>query len=87
MQAMSVVLIIVIGWLYVTVLVAFTEHSFIGGLVTFFFSGALPCGLIVYFAGSRVRRERRRYLEQQATGESSDPVPPPAAGGSEETDG
>jgi TRAP-type C4-dicarboxylate transport system permease small subunit len=63
---MSLVLIIVIGWLYVTVLVAANEPTIIAGIISFLFYGALPCGLLLYFAGSRVRRERRRYKEMMA---------------------
>ncbi len=60
---MSLTLIIVIGWLYVTILVAANEPTVISGIVSFLFYGVLPCGLLVYFAGSRVRRERRRFKE------------------------
>ncbi|MBF1165932.1 MAG: hypothetical protein HXL68_12945 [Dechloromonas agitata] len=63
---MSLTLIIVIGWLYVTILVAANEPTVISGIVSFLFYGVLPCGLLVYFAGSRVRRERRRFKEMMA---------------------
>lgn len=63
---MSLTLIIVIGWLYVTVLVAANEPTIISGIISFLFYGALPCGLLLYFAGSRVRRERRRFKEMMA---------------------
>jgi TRAP-type C4-dicarboxylate transport system permease small subunit len=63
---MSLTLIIVIGWLYVTVLVAANEPTVISGIISFLFYGALPCGLLLYFAGSRVRRERRRFKEMMA---------------------
>jgi hypothetical protein len=63
---MSLVLIIVIGWLYVTVLVAANEPTIIAGIISFLFYGALPCGLLLYFSGSRVRRERLRYKEMMA---------------------
>lgn len=63
---MSLVLIIVIGWLYVTVLVAANEPTVISGIISFLFYGALPCGLLLYFAGSRVRRERQRFKETMA---------------------
>lgn len=63
---MSLVLIIVIGWLYVTILVAANEPTVISGIISFLFYGALPCGLLLYFAGSRVRRERRRFKEMMA---------------------
>ena len=51
---MHLSLIIVIGWLYVTLLVAANEPSLIAGIISFLFYGALPCGLILYFAGSRI---------------------------------
>lgn len=63
---MSLALIIVIGWLYVTILVAANEPSVIAGIISFLFYGALPCGLLLYFAGSRVRRERQRFREMMA---------------------
>ena len=61
---MSLALIIVIGWLYVTLLVAANEATLVAGVISFLFYGALPCGLILYFAGSKVRRQRQRYREQ-----------------------
>lgn len=63
---MHLSLIIVIGWLYVTLLVAANEPSLIAGIISFLFYGALPCGLILYFAGSRIRRERRKHREAMA---------------------
>lgn len=66
-------MIIVVGWLYVTVLVAASEPNLVAGIVSFLFYGALPCGLILYFAGSRVRRERRAFLEQQRQAKSGQP--------------
>lgn len=63
---MSLTIIIVIGWLYVTLLVAANEPTVIAGIISFLFYGALPCGLFIYFASSKVRRQRRRYLESLA---------------------
>lgn len=63
---MSLTLIIVIAWLYVTVLVAANEATVVAGIVSFLFYGALPCGLLLYFAGSKVRRQRRRFQEMMA---------------------
>ena len=63
---MSLTLIIVIGWLYVTILVAANEPTILSGIISFLFYGALPCGLLLYFAGSKVRRERQRYKEMMA---------------------
>lgn len=55
--------IILIGWLYVTILMAATETSFIAAVLTFTLYGGLPCGLILYFSGSKVRRARARHKE------------------------
>lgn len=63
---MSLTLIIVIGWLYVTILIAANEPTVVTGIISFLFYGALPCGLLLYFAGSKVRRERQRFREAQA---------------------
>lgn len=62
--------IVLIGWLYVTLLMAATETSFVAALLTFTLYGGIPCALMLYFAGSKVRREVRREralrLEQQS---------------------
>ena len=58
--------IILIGWLYVTLLMAATETSFIAGLLTFTLYGGIPCALMLYFAGSKVRRQRAMHLEMLA---------------------
>ncbi|MDR0775490.1 MAG: hypothetical protein LBE81_02495 [Azonexus sp.] len=64
--AMPFALIIVIGWLYVTILIAANEPSLVAGIISFLFYGALPCGLIIYFSGAKVRRQRRQYREMMA---------------------
>ncbi len=69
---MHLSLIIVIGWLYVTLLVAANEPTVIAGILSFAFYGALPCGLILYFAGSKVRRERHRFKEMQEMKKASE---------------
>lgn len=53
--------IVAIGWLYVTVLVAMNEPTFFSGLISFLFYGLLPSGLLLWFSGTRVRRERARH--------------------------
>ncbi|MCE1180885.1 MAG: hypothetical protein LWW81_01035 [Rhodocyclales bacterium] len=76
---MSLTLIIVIGWLYVTLIVAANEPTVVSGIISFLFYGALPCGLLLYFAGSKVRRQRRQYKEmlaaKEAAKEKSDVAP------------
>ncbi len=58
--------IIAIGWLYVTILVAMNEPTFFSGLISFAFYGLLPSGLMLWFSGTKVRRQRRRHLESLA---------------------
>lgn len=65
--------IIVIGWLYVTVLVAATEPTVTAGIISFVFYGALPCGLLIWLSGSKVRRQRQAHkalLANQRTGDN-----------------
>ena len=69
---MPLALIVVIGWLYVTILVAANEASVVAGIISFLFYGALPCGLILYFAGAKVRRQRQRYRELLARQQAGD---------------
>jgi hypothetical protein len=79
--------IIVIGWLYVTLLVAANEGSIVAGGLSFLFYGLLPCGLLLWISGSKIRRQRNAYREQQASrtetttaldesSERQDPPPP-----------
>ena len=58
--------IIAIGWLYVTLLVAANEAAIVAGIISFAFYGLLPCSLLIWLSGSRVRRERRKYRESMA---------------------
>lgn len=55
--------IIAIGWLYVTLLVAANEPSVIAGIISFLFYGLMPCALLLWLGGSKVRRQRRRHQE------------------------
>lgn len=66
MCAMPFVIIIVIGWLYVTTLIAANEPSIFLGIISFLFYGALPCSLILYFSGSHIRRQRAQYRAMAA---------------------
>lgn len=58
--------IIAIGWLYVTLLIAANEVSIVAGIISFLFYGLLPCGLLLWMSGTKVRRQRRAYLEAKA---------------------
>lgn len=55
--------IIAIGWLYVTLLIAFNEASVIAGIISFMFYGLLPCSLLFWLSGTKMRRQRRRHQE------------------------
>ena len=59
--------IIAIAWLWVALLLAITETSLIAGLITLFMWGLLPCSLMLWFSGSRVRRQRQAYRELLAS--------------------
>lgn len=67
--------IIAIGWLYVTVLVAASEPSLVAGLASFLFYGLLPCSLILWLGGSKVRRQRQAHRELLARQASSETQP------------
>jgi hypothetical protein len=65
--------IIAIGWLYVTLLVAANEPSVIAGIISFLFYGLMPCSLLLWLGGSKVRRQRRRHRELLANQRLNDP--------------
>ena len=63
--------LIVIGWLYVTLLMALAEAfssqgSVLGAIITFVFYGLLPMALVIYLMGTPMRRKAIRQQEQQA---------------------
>jgi hypothetical protein len=51
--------LIVIAWLYVAILMAATESSLVGGLLTFLAYGLAPLALFVYLFGRRRKRSVR----------------------------
>jgi hypothetical protein len=84
--------LIVIGWLYVTLLMALAEAfssqgSVLGAIITFVLYGLLPMGLVVYLMGTPLRRKAIRKSEQLAREEyvaaqlQSDSSTQPDAGG------
>jgi hypothetical protein len=68
--------LIVIAWLYVTLLMALaeafsTQGTVLGAIITFLFYGVLPMSLVVYVMGTPLRRKdrmRRADMETQASG-------------------
>lgn len=78
--------LVIIAWLYVTVMMALAEAlssqgSLLGAIVTFFLYGLLPISLVVYLMGTPLRRKARakqKVLEAQAREAAS--VEPDAGG-------
>jgi hypothetical protein len=63
--------LIVIAWLYVTLLMALAEAfssqgTVLGAIITFVFYGLLPMGLVVYLMGTPLRRKAIRRQDEQA---------------------
>ncbi len=82
--------LIVIAWLYVTLLMALaeafsTQGSVLGAIITFVFYGLLPMALVVYLMGTPMRRKAIRRQEEQArqvaVSSQSDSTLQPDAGG------
>ena len=65
--------LIVIAWLYVTVMMAVAEAtvpngSLLGAVITFVLYGLLPCAILIYIFGTPQRKRRlhaQRQKEQQ----------------------
>ncbi|SPA24412.1 hypothetical protein [Cupriavidus taiwanensis] len=62
--------IVAIGWLYVALMMAITEHNVVAGVATFLMYGVAPVALVLYILGTPGRRRRKaeaeRALEQSA---------------------
>lgn len=67
--------IIAIAWLYVTVLMAATEPSFVGGVLTFLLYGLGPLALFLYLFGRR--RAPRSVPVRQPTDQPDGQHPKP----------
>lgn len=72
--------LIVIAWLYVTLMMALaeafsTQGSVLGAIITFVLYGVLPMGLVVYLMGTPLRHKARKQAEASA----SVPQPPAAS--------
>jgi len=67
--------LIVIAWLYVTLLMALaeafsTQGTVLGAIITFLLYGALPMALVVYIMGTPLRRKERLRKAAHETTES-----------------
>lgn len=56
--------IVAIGWLYVALMMAITEHNVVAGVATFVLYGLGPVALLLYILGTPARRRRRQSREQ-----------------------
>ncbi len=66
-----VLILVVIAWLYVTVMMAVAEATAVNGtvlgaIVTFVLYGLLPVSIIIYVFSTPVRKRMRRAREEQA---------------------
>lgn len=64
--------LIVIAWLYVTLLMGLaealsTQGTVLGAIMTFLFYGVLPMALVVYIMGTPLRRKERLRQATQET--------------------
>ena len=71
LQAENKMYLIVIAWLYVTLLMALAEAfssqgSVLGAIITFLLYGVLPMSLVIYLWGTPLRRKEIRRQEQEA---------------------
>ncbi|PIT77931.1 hypothetical protein B9Z31_00220 [Limnohabitans sp. G3-2] len=71
--------LIVIAWLYVTLLMGLaeafsTQGTVLGAIITFLLYGALPMSLVVYLMGTPLRRkERLRKAAQESAASGGEP--------------
>jgi Flp pilus assembly protein TadB len=59
--------IVVIAWLYVTVLMALTETSVVAGILTLVFYGLAPTTLLLWLFGGAGRRRRAARMSREAS--------------------
>lgn len=59
-------LIVAVAWIYVVLLMAMTEPTILAGIAVLLFYCVLPLSLVIYMAGSRKRKAKRRAAEWAA---------------------
>ena len=60
--------IVAIAWIYVVLLMSFTETSVVAGIATFMFYGLAPLALFLWLMGTPQRRRNRRKAQIEAEG-------------------
>lgn len=71
-------IVVAIGWLYVVVLMAATQDSWLAAFGTLVFYGALPLAIILYVLGAPVRARRRRAAAGRDVSSAISSQPEPA---------
>ena len=62
--------IVAIAWIYVVGLMAITEASVVGGVMTFLGYCVLPLSILYYLTGSKRRRARKARSDAASAAES-----------------
>jgi hypothetical protein len=68
--------IVAIAWLYVALMMAVTEPSVAGGVMTFVFYGLAPLALFLWLVGTPERRRRRARAAAAEEGQALPSEPP-----------
>lgn len=66
-------LIIAIAWLYVVVLMAATQPTWLAAIATLMFYGLLPLSIVLYLINTPARRRRQRMRAMAQVEPTSDP--------------
>lgn len=64
--------LVLIAWLYVSLLVAATEPNLVGSIMSFLFYGLIPCAIIAHIGTSGQRKKRRRLREMAGQHDSAE---------------
>jgi uncharacterized membrane protein len=76
--------IVAIAWVYVTLMMAITEESVVGGVLTFVFYGLAPLALFLWVFGTPARRRRARARAAASVGQDEVRAPDRADAGQDE---
>lgn len=66
--------IIAIAWSYVALMMAISEETIVGGVLTFVFYGLAPLALFLWIFGTPARRRARHASEAKALDQPLDAV-------------
>jgi len=64
--------IVAVAWIYVVVLMAATEPTVTGGIMTFLAYCVVPLSILFYLTGSK-RRRAKRELQARTAGKTGEP--------------